>query len=433
MKVFLFALCMCPLIGPLHAQSTAEETKCFPSGYSLIDARFSSTGDYVCLTNVNYVYKTFDTRSLRPVYATKEGKDAYPAKYYPPGQTPSVLYHLTVKNLGTERNVPKLLKVEDAQGRVVSEYTTKNIEHHFFNGVSGALLVSERDGMKLQMPGKKDKRIAKEEYPWGMFSYPTFSPDGMYVVSCTGDLVNVADGSMRRGVFKGEQNKAVVLAFNTAAGSFSIGIKDVGVVSYDLKTGKELRRIPIPADLPRIDGFEVLPSPNGEDFLYWLHFYNKAAAGGLAYWVHNGKGTSLCDPLWQQEHDENFTRMLNEAVARKEQEELARKRAEEDAARRSANTIDHSTADMGGYVPSSSESSQSAKEKPVQMVTCGACYGDGYRATSTTTHRQISAPTYRTHSSGYADRVSSGQSTSSTTTTKTRCAVCGGSGKVPKR
>ena len=87
---------------------------------------------------------------------------------------------------------------------------------------------------------------------------------------------------------------------------------------------------------------------------------------------------------------------------------------------------------FGDNAADNTGSSQSA-EKPVQMVTCGACYGDGYRVTTTTTHQQISAPTYRQHSSGYADRVSSGQSTKSTSTTKTRCSVCGGSGKVPKR
>jgi hypothetical protein len=423
------------MAGAQSAPNAVQNSKCFPSGSSLVAARISHDGAYISVSNVRSLTKVFDTRTLRPILAGKTGADKIEMHFPTPDEP--LRYSASAKDLSDATYPPQRFQVKDLLGTVVSEYETKGVEQHSFDRGSGVMIVSENRKVYLMRPGKKVTRIAKDEDTWRINSSPVFSPDHKYWVSVVGDVVDVEKGKVMRDVFKGTTSKDQIIIFNSSSTEFTTGIHGVGLVTYSLMTGKELRRIPIPADLPRVDGFEVLPAPNGREFLYWLNFYSMAASGGLAYWVKDGKGTSLCDPLWEKEQSDNFSELLNAAVKRRDEEEAARKEAARNApASNIYGGIQHSEADMSQFQNGSNSSGTSNTTKPApeqRMVTCGKCYGKGSTTMTGTSYSQVSPGVYQTHSSGYATQVSPSRSVGTTVTTTLKCPVCGGSGKVPAR
>jgi hypothetical protein len=64
---------------------------------------------------------------------------------------------------------------------------------------------------------------------------------------------------------------------------------------------------------------------------------------------------------------------------------------------------------------------------------CSFCKGAGFTTGTSTSSQQLTPNVYRSHSSGYADLVSAGQSVKHTHTTQTKCPMCGGSGEIQER
>lgn len=425
-----------PANSPVTAATTLATPagkKCFPSGTSLTAGHVSADGAYVNLTTMSRLVKYFDTRTMQVVAVAESYSDASAAlcrKYCgtPPLRPANFTMEQTEERPDPSKDPNRSFRIKDEHGAVIASYETYNTDGYFFEPVRGALLTihNRKKGgytITLHRPGKREKDFYNDNFIIGE-NLPT-SPDGRYAVSERNMIFDLEEGRMIE--FKEQHSatgKAVFVGFRGSNTEFYATENAEGIVTYSCATGKRLSIIPIPADLPRIEGFEVVPAPNGEDFLYYMNFRNSIVAG-LAYWVHDGKGTSFCDPLWEKERTANYASLINELGKQATREaEYEREKAQKEAQWERDRLATEAARPKGAQQGTNG----AANGGPVNTK-CVACSGTGqvmqknvsyYKSTrdyssgagsSSTNYRVTTTPVY----SNYAQ--------------PTTCRECGGSGR----
>lgn len=408
--------------------------KCFPSGSSLIGAAVSEDAAYVRVNTVRGMYKYFDTRTGQLVAAATAWNPEFEKDYLPSAPVVPAKYTLEqTKRPAENPYFPDIsFKIKNSSGQVVGDYNTTGQISEAFDPQTGTLLIwldtKHKYRTMLVRPGQPARQIYKGDFIIG--SSRCVSPDGRYMVTDRGVIIDLEDGKVRD--YKSDHSSPrnpVYYGFAGRSDEFFVGDDADGIVTYSSETGKRLRNIPIPAALPRIQGFTVVPAANGHDFLYYMNFNNKVVAG-LAYWVHAGAAVSLCDPSWSDEQSDNFVILVREAGERLKREAAEAEEAERRRAR-DGNEMDRIMAGQREYRRKQAEAEEAAKNAPAgrQDTRCAACNGTGQVMQQNVAYTRST----REYSSGAGSGSVNYRVTStpvySNYAQPTTCRQCGGSGK----
>lgn len=419
-----------------EAAPAAQAEKCFPSGTSLVDGWISSDAKYVAVVTVDKLVKHFDTRTLQVVAAAKEYSDealANRTKYNP---EPTGVVNFTLETTLLPKNeddeVFGSFAIKNTRGETVAAYEKRFMGDAFFEPQTGTLITHQYRKTKpykitLYRIGESPKTLINEYYLLG--SPVVVSPNGRYMVTGRGVVFDLVSGKLVEFTEShSAREETVYLGFRKSSDEFFTASDKGGIVTYSCATGKPLRSIPIPAELPRIDGFKVVPAPNGEDFMYFMKFRNNQAAG-LAYWVHDGKGASFCDPLWEKQQADNYLKLFKEVVDRLEQERVAeaayaREKAQREARYEQERLAREAEDRKAGRVASGSRPADTAAPAP-KKVSCSKCFGTGAITQTDTFGGDIVTEEL---DKNFNWRKVIKKSTGRSYTNKVRCPACNGSG-----
>ncbi len=347
MKHFCLIAALVFSVVVVHGQTTRKDD-CFPSGYSLQSASIINNGNNILVYNMLYFYKLFDkTGKLigvrnyndRPFEQEKTGsrKPLYDIKRY----------------LGDSKNSAFHYTITDLTGKEVAVYKPKEWTVDCFNRYTGTLILtpsSPKDKLtiiKLNAKPYKADPIRYADEPtkrWDDVSdNEFFTGDDKYLVTDNGDVLDIDAGKFHDNVFQVDRTNGFRkhfrnLYFNkdeTVATLVHNQLFEAIVV--DMKTWQVKYKYAPAADLPRIQGFRILPGDKEGEYLYWMDFYTKAPVAGLAYWVENNKIVPLCDPNWKNENADNLLSAVKTYKTRDSLEQIAnRKREEEELERNHA-------------------------------------------------------------------------------------------------
>lgn len=323
-------LLSCLAAAFISAAVIAQDTipapaKCFPSGTSLIAAQRSPSGRYLALYSVRELWKVFDLTTGKLV--SKAKKDAYTEEVAP------YMYDLVQRldRYGYQRRRPDAKNPNEGVeivDRIAHYQVVQSIDVPFAHSVAvnsrtGDLVVSSSKEWYWFPFGGEKKKLKMKNKPKDLSYEYYFSNDGKYVLTKWGDRVDLESGTVTGNAFAGGENFSVTMHADNKTYSMPGGTEAINV--YELATGKLIETVPVPQDLPRLPGFQIMPLNDPHSFVYWLNFNNRAASGGLAYYVKDGVPLSLCDPDWKQEQGDNIVSLLKEWKAKEDAEEKRRR------------------------------------------------------------------------------------------------------------
>lgn len=352
--------------------------KCFPSGTSLIAAQRSPSGRYLALYSVQQLWKVFDLTTGKLV--SKAKKENYTQEIEP-------YMNDLVQRLDRygyqRRRVTAQIPTEGVEivDRIAHYQVVQSVDVPLAHSVAvnprtGDLVVSSSKEWYWFPFGAQKKQLKMKNKPRDLSYEYFFSNDGKYVLTKWGDRVDFEKGTVSGNAFAGvtgTESFGVTMNADNKTYSMSGGTEAINV--YELATGKLIETIPVPKDLPRIQGFEIMPLGDPHSFVYWLNFNNRAASGGLAYYVKDGVPLSLCDPDWMQEQTDNLVGLLREWKAKEDAEEKHRRELAAEYERRKK--------ERDAYLKSHPEARNSKPVPQPKYVTstytsrCSYCNGTG--------------------------------------------------------
>ncbi len=346
MKTFyIFLIALFTTKPSIIAQVTSDTNTCYPSGIALYSVKLSEDFQYVCLQSLLYNFKVFElaTGNLVAVSEEKNWK-TFIKPYTRLKDELRAKDPFTIKVNHTQ-TYDDTYQVFDSLNNLIKEVATSGAAHYAFNSKNGDLVISNKK-VYLYRIGQKDKQIAKQEKTgWNICTtdYAKFSPDGKYLVSA-GYVTNLENKTVLANVFDFNTRyyDEFDVHFSEDGKNFTVPIYAYGLKTFELTTGKLVDSVPIPIALPALkdykqqdEGFRIIMLPNGKDFIYWLKYYSKLARVGMAFYVKDGIGLSLCDPNWAKESWSNWLVQLDNASERikKEKIEAEKLRTQQEAYR----------------------------------------------------------------------------------------------------
>jgi hypothetical protein len=354
-KVLIVCIVIAACSLKVKAQDSSSNIRCFPFGTSLYRARVSSDGSKLSLQNVYFNYKVFDLQTGKMIgfAKDKDWSNVIMPLLEPNGYNLPQPFSIRETEIREGKRQDYLFKVKDSLGNVITEVLEEDATRYSFDGKNGNLVLATGKTISLYTPGKKKKKIGKAEnrgdgYPdtWSFIENAVFSPDGRYLVSKEGYVTDLKEAKTLRRVFVIDDRKSLKTAgsrpfditFNAEGTTCTVSIHEKGLCTYELKTGALLDSVPIPNLVlyPALqDIFEILQVPNSKDYIYWLNFFNKAASGGIAYYVKDGSPLPICDPNWEKESSANFSDLISQQYERllKENAAAEKLRKEQEAYR----------------------------------------------------------------------------------------------------
>lgn len=384
MKWFLiFTTLLVFLSTAAQSQENAKTEKCFPFGTSLIRAEVNKDGSKLLLTSVLYNQKVFDLRTGQMI-AFAEQKD-FEKVILPAFQSEKdkekPRYSMRLKSI-QEGNKQFYVNSElDSLGNIIFERKEIVATKFVLNERNGDLIIATSKTISLASPGKKERKITKagkrpDGYSdaWYFVDGAEISPDGRYLVSGFGYITDLQKSTTLKNVFSvpgtnSGKERPSNITFNAENTTCTVSLHNLGLVTYALATGAAIDTVPIPDGVVNdvlSDIFEIIQIPGSKDFIYWLKFYNKAAAGGIAYYIKDGVRLNICDPGWIVESYVNQNNLIAEFNKRQEVEkELALEAKRKEEAYRKANPNAQNT------------NTASAAQKKWVRKTCGYCNGAG--------------------------------------------------------
>ena len=405
-------------VATLYAQAKGDSTKrCFPSGSSLNGA--SIQNDRILqLNDVNDIRRFFDL-STGSIVAKWVGSEPCPREdLYMPLRKP-------VYAEKSRYNDKEFLVVDSNGVKIYSCPRLKESRDHIFEENTGTLLMSEDRDLYVYRPGADVFKIRLNKDDKYITYNARISPDGKWAITSLGSLINLYTGKIQKKAFPGyDGSRRHRIAFNRLNGTFTLPLDTNGIAIYDVATGRLKEARPIPSALPRIQGFETLLLSNGSDYVYWMYFPPKVAilVAGLAYYVKDGVGLSLCDPEWEREHNENFITALKRVAKRMEEEKQEKAIAAEAERKASYERYLRIQANPGSRTSVGHDSS------PMEVV-CQYCHGEGkiyYERLAVGGGLSSGGSTLYSSVNQYGRKTYS----SSNGTGSVKCSACSGSGKV---
>lgn len=365
--------------------SQDSPSKCFPSGCGLRSAKISADNQYVFLFTVKDLCKVFEVKTGKLVNMSEDYEDL--VKLYPMPRTattapePPRTYYYTSD--GNEEEMEVVIK-QLSDRKPVASGKFKAFEEIAFDEGRGILILRAYHATYVMKPGSKPKNFSKNNYNWGGAG-EYFSPDGRFYVSTYGGVLDIERGVAHERVVK--NGEKLIPEFSNSE-QFQIFNPDEYILqTYSTSTGKLLFKIEPPADLPRIDGFRIVPATDGSGYLYYMQFDNVDAPAGLAYWVKNGKSTSLCDPTWEEESklttdaywDKNIKQLQDyskeEAERKAEADRIAAQQAAEAASKPKSETSQSETG--SDEAPAMTAEERKAFARQQNYKECPVCKGTG--------------------------------------------------------
>jgi hypothetical protein len=363
-------------------QST-DSLRCFPSGTSIRRAILTEDGRHILFNSVTDIWRAFEiaTGKMELIWQDKDFTK-FSARYIPYKPIDASLqknYRLDYKLV----NGLYELKLYDSTGKLINEITPGNTggDNWALNARNGDVLVSGKTVYLYKIGEKAMKISGKKKPPYDICKGAKFSPDGKYLVSENGIVTNLQTKKIVPDVFpdKGygakEYEANFRVFFDDAGTSFTIATNSFGLQTYSLATLKQTDSVPIPSEFRTgshkalLDIFKVIMLPNGKDYIYWLQFYNTAAAAGMAYYVRDGVALTLCDPGWSKESANNWKQLLADAEANAQRAAIAeeKRKKEQEAYER----MHPATSAVSG------NSNATTTERKYVRATCNYCKGAG--------------------------------------------------------
>ena len=359
----------------IKAQDSSTRIRCFPFGTSLHRAAVNRDGSKLSLQNIQYNFKVFDLQTGKMiVYAPfKDWNAVIEPIMYPNGFYQKQPYSIATKEIREGKRQDYLFKVKDSLDNVLTEVLEEDVTHHAFDSKNGNLVLATGSTISLYTPGKKKRKIGKG-YPDTPFfvEEAVFNPGGRYLVSRKGYITDLQEGKTLRNAFVIEERKKerpFDISFNPEGTTCTVSIHEKGLCTYNLSTGQLIDSVPIPTDLlnPVLqDIFEILQVPNSKDYIYWLNFFDKAAPGGIAYYIKDGIPLPICDPNWEKESTANWVELMTQQYEREAREKAA---AEKFRKEQEAYVLAHPDEKPSGDY-------KKTERKLVKEV-CGYCNGTG--------------------------------------------------------
>lgn len=427
-KLYSLAI-TCLLAVPVFSQDTIPApVKCFPSGTSLIGARSSISGRYVIFNNVREIWKVFDLQTGMIVSKSDRNSIAATIDPYEYDLDPTS----RPLQYGYQRRKPSASNPNEGVEVVLNSKVVMSVDVPYswdvaLNTKNGDLIVASasREWHWIRLGGERRKLKTKGKVASGLSYEYMFSNDGKYFITKWGDLADLENDKVTGNAFPGvTSTENFNVSMNADGKTFTWPNGSESLRVFDLSSGKLVETIPVPAELPRINGFTILALPDPHSYVYWLDFNSKAASGGLAYYVKDGVSLSLCDPNWLQEQTDNIVGMLTDWKAREDEAERKRRLAaieyEKRRKQREQYLIDHP------------QDAVTAPKLPKYVTTtynatCNYCKGAG-----TITYENLTPAPGRTSQTVYSVDYYGNRTyvTNNYGYTTKKCGACKGSGTI---
>lgn len=409
--------CLLAVVAGYAQGNNDNSKKCFPSGSSL-DGASIQNDRILQLNDINNIRRFFDL-STGSIVAKWVGSEPCPRKdLYNPLHKPAYAEK-------SRYNDKEFIVVDSNGVRIYSCPRLRDHQDNMFEENSGTLLTSDDRDLYVYRPGAGVLKIRLNKDDKYVTYNGRISPDGKWAISSLGSIINLYTGKIQKKAFPGYEGfNRHLIAFNRSNATFTLPLDTNGIAIYDVATGRLKEARPIPAGLPRISGFRTLLLSNGSDYVYWMYFPAKVAilVAGLAYYVKDGVGMSLCDPEWEREHNENFITALKRVAKRIEEEKEEKALAAEAERKASYERYLHILANPG------SRNNVEDNPAPIEVV-CQYCHGEGkiyYERLA------VGGGLSSGGGTSYSSVDQYGRKTYSTSsgTGSVKCSGCSGSGKV---
>ncbi|RYG07761.1 MAG: hypothetical protein EOO07_26825 [Chitinophagaceae bacterium] len=303
-----------------NSTAVATATNCYASGAAISSIEFSPSQKYLAINTENGFTKIYELSTLKIlVTAHRSAYQTELKSYLKDGALPFAprpKYYYEGMNL---RNGNLKVNILDSLKRIVNTDVVKYKDPtatYFFGTIdikTGSFVMNDEQAIAWFKPTGPKTVINYTGTAPDIDYHGEFSPSGNYVVLRDGNVILLAQKKVIKCDFDLRNTHTFNPKFSKDERSFTIIDNNVGLITYDVLTGKRINVILFPEGVSHHHKMETTVLPGHDGFIYWEDDDYKTINKAKAYLVKNDVFTPICEPNWETEF-EAYTIWVNPAT-----------------------------------------------------------------------------------------------------------------------